>query len=111
MLKGVLDGNEHDTVRRIAAADNAKPGRVHTDFTALLQTLRVKRLIRRTDDPRPVVRLRAAIGFAISYPALKLLGLYPQPAPQGIGAPHLRTVVFFISRLDSNYRGMEEMPA
>jgi len=79
MLKGALDGNEHDTVRRIAAADNAKPGRVHTDFTALLQTLRVKRLIRRTDDPRPVVRLRAAIRFAISYPALKLLGLIRNP--------------------------------
>ena len=74
MLNGALDGNGYETVRRIAAADDVEPARVQADFGALIQTLRTKRLIRRADDPMPVISLRAAIALGLSYPVLLLLG-------------------------------------
>jgi len=75
MLKGTLDQGIAATVQRIAAEYDGQLERVQADLAALLGKLRTKSLIRLSDDPLPAVKLRAAIAIAISFPALRILGL------------------------------------
>ncbi len=75
MLRGTLEGGVEATIRRIAAEYHADSDRVRTDLAALLNKLRTKGLIQCSDNRSPVVKLRAAIALAISFPALRILGL------------------------------------
>jgi Transglutaminase-like superfamily/Coenzyme PQQ synthesis protein D (PqqD) len=75
MLKGMLEQSELDTSQQIAAEYNADVDQVRADLTGLLATLRAKGLVRRSDDPLPVTRLRTAIAVTVCYPGLWILGL------------------------------------
>jgi transglutaminase superfamily protein/coenzyme PQQ synthesis protein D (PqqD) len=75
MLQAILDGGAQRAVRRIAEEHAVHLDKVRADLSALLATLRAKRLIRHSDDHLARVRLRTAIAITISYPALNILRL------------------------------------